>query len=183
MGCAHFRGKIRVEVIDQESPLGHMREVRAAVGEAARRVPSPQCIGYPTATTSEVNSILYGIKDIEWRPGLGEQRLWFPKSQPPTPELTNLKLYPWQQRALRAWQARHHRGVIEAVTGAGKTRVAIAAAAEVLSMGGGVVIVVPSKDLMRQWKAEIDRLIVRGLGLRPRVGFMGDGHIATLRRP
>lgn len=137
-------------------------------------------LGYPRVTTSEVNSILYRIRDIEWRPGLGDQRLWFPKSPPPTSELTNLRLYPWQQRALRAWQARHHRGVIEAVTGAGKTRVAIAAAAEVLSMGGGVVIVVPSKDLMRQWKAEIDRLIVRGLGLRPRVGFMGDGDVATL---
>jgi superfamily II DNA or RNA helicase len=137
-------------------------------------------LGYPRVTTSEVNSILYRIRDIEWRPGLGDQRLWFPKSPPPTSELTNLRLYPWQQRALRAWQARHHRGVIEAVTGAGKTRVAIAAAAEVLSMGGGVVIVVPSKDLMRQWKAEIDRLIVRGLGLRPRIGFMGDGDVATL---
>jgi RNA polymerase primary sigma factor len=154
-------------------------------------------MGYRDITPSDVNAILYRFKDIEWRPGPGSPRLWFPKDgpgsrstvvpKPPAPPSPaprrasgDLELFPWQQRALSAWQAQNHRGVIEAVTGAGKTRVAIAAAADVVQAGGGVVIVVPSKDLMRQWRGEIDRLIVGKLGLSPSVGFMGDGGAATL---
>src|SRR5690349_14375298 len=40
----------------------------------------------------------------------------------------SLRLYAWQDEALRAWDAAGRRGIIQAVTGTGKTVVAIAAA-------------------------------------------------------
>jgi hypothetical protein len=44
-------------------------------------------------------------------------------------------LYPWQQEALKAWHSNARRGVVEAVTGSGKTRVGIAAAFEAVRQG------------------------------------------------
>jgi hypothetical protein len=44
-------------------------------------------------------------------------------------------LYSWQQEALKAWHSNGRQGVIEAVTGSGKTRVGIAAAFEAVRQG------------------------------------------------
>src|SRR5688572_11083058 len=60
-------------------------------------------------------------------------------------------LYAWQQEALKAWHANARRGVIEAVTGAGKTRVGIAAAFEAVRQGIKVLILVPTAELQSQW--------------------------------
>lgn len=46
-------------------------------------------------------------------------------------------LYPWQQEALKAWHSNARRGVVEAVTGSGKTRVGIAAAFEAVRQASG----------------------------------------------
>ena len=48
-----------------------------------------------------------------------------------------LGLYRWQREALEAWSANDRRGVAEAVTGAGKTRVGLhAIAAPPMDPGG-----------------------------------------------
>lgn len=60
-------------------------------------------------------------------------------------------LYAWQQQALDSWRAAGRRGVVQAVTGAGKTRVGIAAIAEALESGRRAVVVVPTLVLVRQW--------------------------------
>jgi hypothetical protein len=44
------------------------------------------------------------------------------------------------------------RGVIEAVTGTGKTRLAIAASRTVLDRGGRVLVLVPTLELLDQWR-------------------------------
>lgn len=54
-----------------------------------------------------------------------------------------LSLYPWQQEALDWWREHKYQGVIEAVTGTGKTRLALAAAEYQLRHGGRVVVVIP----------------------------------------
>ena len=59
-------------------------------------------------------------------------------------------LYPWQQEALKAWHSNARRGVVEAVTGSGKTRVGIAAAFEAVRQGIKVLILVPTAELQRQ---------------------------------
>lgn len=83
--------------------------------------------------------------------------------EPAVPE--EIELYDWQREALGVWQDHDHEGVVEAVTGAGKTRVAIAAAADVLRDGGKVAILVPTIDLLHQWKREAERLLIQTLRL------------------
>ena len=61
------------------------------------------------------------------------------------------KLYRWQLDALAAWLRCGRRGVIEAVTGSGKTEVAIAAGSDALRRGRFVLVLVPSRVLMEQW--------------------------------
>ncbi len=91
-----------------------------------------------------------------------------------------LALYPWQREALDWWQGRGHRGVIEAVTGAGKTRLAIAAVAQQLRRGGPAVVVVPTRDLLHQWKRELEKWLFGEIGMTVAVGLLGAGHKDTL---
>lgn len=92
----------------------------------------------------------------------------------------SLALYPWQREALDWWRTRGHRGVVEAVTGAGKTRLAVAAIERQIRRGEPTVVVVPTKDLLRQWKRELERWLVGELGMRVSVGLMGDNRKDTL---
>jgi superfamily II DNA or RNA helicase len=81
----------------------------------------------------------------------------------------NRKLYRWQFDALVEWLGCGRRGVIEAVTGSGKTEVAIAAAADALGRGRFVLVVVPSRVLMEQWHTALGAALP---GVR--VGRLGD---------
>lgn len=67
-------------------------------------------------------------------------------------------LYPWQEECLAAWFSNHGRGIVQAVTGSGKTRLALEAAYRLnrsLTQKLNVYIVVPSGALMRQWEKEL----------------------------
>jgi len=88
--------------------------------------------------------------------------------------LTNLgaedrELYRWQLDALIGWLRCGRRGVIEAVTGSGKTDVAIAAASDALRRGRFVLVVVPSRVLMEQWHGRLTAAMPRA-----RIGRLGD---------
>ncbi len=71
----------------------------------------------------------------------------------PAPDLSDLTLLlrSWQRDALAAWQRAGRRGVVEAVTGAGKTFVGISAARDALAAGGRVLVIVPTTELQEQW--------------------------------
>lgn len=102
------------------------------------------------------------------RPGPGE-----PTRQ--ASETPGLSLYPWQVEALSAWRRQGSRGVVEAVTGTGKTMVGVAAALAELARRGQVLVLVPTVELARQWVNELElRLAVIG-DRRSRVGQLGDG--------
>lgn len=79
-------------------------------------------------------------------------------------------LYTWQREALTAWAAAGQCGVVEAVTGSGKTRVAIAAIAYAVAEQRHVVVLVPTVELQRQWTDELNRWLP---GVR--VGGVGGG--------
>src|SRR5438477_7982444 len=81
----------------------------------------------------------------------------------------NRKLYRWQLDALVSWVRCGRRGVVEAVTGSGKTEVAIAAASDALRRGRFVLVLVPSRVLMEQWHAAM-----RSALPNVRVGRLGD---------
>ena len=84
--------------------------------------------------------------------------------------LRELRLRPWQAEALAAW-SETCRGVVEAVTGTGKTRLAMAAIAVVLGRGGRALVVVPTLELLDQWVREL-RSVLPGT----HVGRLGGGH-------
>lgn len=86
------------------------------------------------------------------------------------------ELYEWQQQALRAWKAHNFRGVIEAVTGAGKTRVGIAAIALALRLGMKVTVLVPTTELQDQWMASLRKDLPAAS-----LGRLGGGHSADFR--
>ncbi|MFF2031109.1 sigma-70 family RNA polymerase sigma factor [Arthrobacter sp. NPDC058192] len=84
-------------------------------------------------------------------------------------------LYTWQQEALKAWHSNARRGVIEAVTGAGKTRVGIAAAFEAVRQGIKVLILVPTAELQSQWLSSLQRDLPKA-----RRGALGNGRSDSL---
>src|SRR6476646_2008449 len=79
------------------------------------------------------------------------------------------ELYRWQLDALVGWLRCGRRGVIEAVTGSGKTDVAIAAAADALRRGRFVLVIVPSRVLMQQWHGRLSAALPEC-----HVGRLGD---------
>ena len=84
-------------------------------------------------------------------------------------------LYPWQQEALKSWHANARRGVVEAVTGSGKTRVGVAAAFEAVRQGIKVLILVPTAELQRQWLESLKRDLPRATR-----GALGGGRTDSL---
>jgi RNA polymerase primary sigma factor len=71
------------------------------------------------------------------------------------------KLYPWQKRAYTAWENNDYCAVIEAVTGTGKSLVAYYAITNHLletNGNGKVLIIVPNKELQRQWYKKLKEL-------------------------
>lgn len=64
------------------------------------------------------------------------------------------KLLPWQKSCLSAWEANQFRGIVNVITGAGKTMLAIAAIERLIQNADtrlNVKIVVPKTFLMYQW--------------------------------
>jgi RNA polymerase primary sigma factor len=100
-----------------------------------------------------------------------------PRSTAPDTVLTarTRDLRPWQEEALDAWAKNQYVGVVEAVTGTGKTQVGIEAINEQLTRHGKALVIVPSRALVAQWYRQLDALF------SPRVGRCGDGHVTTFR--
>ncbi|OAV51885.1 sigma-70 family RNA polymerase sigma factor [Enteractinococcus helveticum] len=86
------------------------------------------------------------------------------------------ELYEWQRRALQAWSTHNFRGVIEAVTGAGKTRVGVAAIAQALRVGMKVTVLVPTSELQDQWTETLRRDLQTAS-----IGRLGGNHTADFR--
>ncbi len=85
-------------------------------------------------------------------------------------------LYAWQSDALQAWAGAGRRGVVEAVTGTGKTRVGVAAAMAELAARGQVLVLVPTVELAHQWMAELRARLPD----TSRVGQLGAGGTDSL---
>src|SRR5699024_747202 len=68
------------------------------------------------------------------------------------------------------------KGVVEAVTGAGKTRVGIAAVAQALRLGMKVTILVPTTELQEQWMKSLQKDLAKAS-----VGRLGGNSNATFQ--
>ena len=87
-------------------------------------------------------------------------------SNAPTGPWRAVELRPYQQAALATWLNAGQRGLVVLPTGAGKTRLAIAALA---STRAHALCLVPTRVLLQQWRQEVGRW------LGDRVGCLGDG--------
>jgi superfamily II DNA or RNA helicase len=76
---------------------------------------------------------------------------------------------PYQDEALTVWRAAGNRGVVVLPTGAGKTALGAMALAD---MGLWTLVVVPTLDLLRQWRAA---LVAALTGVEESVGLYGGG--------
>lgn len=66
--------------------------------------------------------------------------------------------------------------MVEAVTGAGKTMVGVAAVLDEVARRGQACVVVPTTELLRQWAGVVAPLLPQGVSL----GLLGDGNGACL---
>ena len=79
-------------------------------------------------------------------------------------------LYDWQSDAIGKWKSNSNKGIIQATTGSGKSRVAHALIVEHLQQQNGVVtVLVPQVSLLKQWADALDDI----LGFK--VGRCGGG--------
>ena len=84
------------------------------------------------------------------------------------------RLYEWQELCLKRWLANHGRGIVQAVTGSGKTYLALTAGDRLentLTQKLHVKIVVPSGALMQQWNRALQEDHAR-----TEIGLRGNGH-------
>lgn len=83
----------------------------------------------------------------------------------------------WQVSALEEWDRSGHRGVVEAVTGTGKSLVGVAAIHEVLALGGVALVVVPTRALVVQWTRNLRSELPRA-----KLGTISDGGKTDFRQ-
>ena len=136
-------------------------------------------IGWSGITTSDINSVLYSYRQHFTRSTDTLPRWYNLSTSTPRaarPHKTNLLFYAgpeprdWQREAFEAWKMAGRHGVVEAVTGTGKTAVGILAAADAAQRGLRSFILVPSRDLLDQW---YEKLVNELPSLR--IGRFGDG--------
>ncbi len=142
--------------------------------------------GRVSITTADVTRVLAGSPS-RFRGGDGNPRRWWLADQIPPPNRTDVtpaddapmpELYAWQREALDSWRCRGRRGVVEAVTGTGKTMLGVAATRDELAAGGQVCVLVPTTELLVQWRHVLDQ----HLPSYTRVGLLGGGHHGDLGR-
>ncbi|MFI5275071.1 MAG: DEAD/DEAH box helicase [Ktedonobacterales bacterium] len=74
----------------------------------------------------------------------------------PVPPEVLVAARPYQEDALRAWRAAGYRGVVVLPTGAGKT---VLGALAIADLGLRTLVVVPTIDLLRQWRAALHQAL------------------------
>lgn len=87
---------------------------------------------------------------------------------PSLPPLQQPPLRRYQSDALTGWELSHRRGLVVLPTGAGKTRVALAAIAR---MRRPALVLVPTRVLLAQWAHRLREV----LGPAVEIGIFGDG--------
>ncbi len=75
------------------------------------------------------------------------------------------RLRTWQRDAIVAWLKNDERGIVEAVTGAGKSDVGIALAEHYLNAGSRVIVLVPTNTLKAQWAGRLHEDVCDHLGI------------------
>lgn len=86
--------------------------------------------------------------------------------------------YLWQTQAIDAWRASQSRGIIEAVTGSGKTLVGLMAIRDALSWGSKALVIVPTFELADQWFKRLTECALKSV----RIGRLGGGYRSSINK-
>jgi len=114
-----------------------------------------------TLTVPQLTRILLGHPDL-FRSTDRNHTSWALSPRPtgtaPTPRRFVDRTPPpraWQSAALDAWTAADHRGIVQAITGAGKTLVGIIAIRDAAAAGLRSLVLVPTTPLLTQWEQSL----------------------------
>jgi superfamily II DNA or RNA helicase len=132
--------------------------------------------GMPAVTAADVESTIEQ-DTVRFEMSHGDPPMWRFRERPAAATSRLPPLYAWQQEALKAWQQRRWRGIVEAVTGTGKTMVGIEAIRQSISQGGRVHVIVPTIELQNQWCD-----VIRDYLPTVRLGRRGDGSKAQFSK-
>ena len=141
---------------------------------------------FPSLAQKELIS---AAEAVEWEPLLDEiiEEINESESLSPDSGPNPRTPLPHQQDAIEQWEDQGRRGIFEHATGSGKTFTALCAIRESLKRNEIPVILVPSTDLLTQWKQELDttnqdlapKLLVCGGG---RTSWRDDGLLRSWTR-
>jgi superfamily II DNA or RNA helicase len=164
---------------DDRLPLLH-RLLKEFPGSTARELGRLATREGVPLEKSGVNSVLHANQGRFFVEDHSDRPRWFVVDEPEgLPAVSDTLLEwaerlgacDWQKRALSAWSRHGHRGVVEAITGSGKTMLGVVAARWAVGEGRKALIIVPTLDLEQQWLERFDRpefaeVRVRSLGGR-----------------
>lgn len=102
-------------------------------------------------------------------------------------------LYKWQEECLQRWFSNNGRGIVQAVTGSGKTFLALTASSRLkktLNQNLHIKIVVPTKALMLQWDKALKKFLSdsdkdgeKKPNLQDKIGLRGGGFKSSPNHP
>ncbi|MGP3707813.1 DEAD/DEAH box helicase [Gordonia paraffinivorans] len=102
---------------------------------------------------TEVQSALLAYDTVFAQPASGAEEWSLISAEQLADRLSiSRPLRPWQLQAFQDWLTRGRVGVVEAVTGAGKTDVGIAAIADARRRGVPTLVLVPDRELIDHWR-------------------------------
>lgn len=171
---------LHLRALLEARPGQHKRELRSGL----------QALGWEDIDAHQINSVLYergrGFQHDNQTPPT-----WWAGDTPTTtagrlasdddlprhslPGYAGPEPRAWQWEALDAWVDAERRGVVEAVTGTGKTIVGIMAASQAIARKKRVFVLVPGRDLLDQWYEQLATHLPAA-----RSGRLGDGRHDTL---
>jgi superfamily II DNA or RNA helicase len=172
---------VKVEKEGQSQPIWYLAD---ALPEGVVAVKTSRGTTSTGSTSSEETFVLtaedierFKQEALEFEAKVLERFVRKSDSPRPQPAVTSpsednpFALYEWQKEALLNWQKQGFRGIVDAVTGAGKTRLAVAAIADELERGGQVLVLVPTIVLLHQWEG-----ILTSFFPSAAIGLVGDGN-------
>jgi len=119
-----------------------------------RKISGIEIYAFPEAAKEILKVKTSGVK---WQELLDEIKVTQSRAQKWKPSQSKDAKIPrkHQINALEAWEKNGRRGIFEHATGSGKTFTAICAINNSLNRGESVLILVPSRDLLKQWNKEL----------------------------
>lgn len=120
----------------------------------AESVPGIVVYRFPNASKEILRTKSEGV---QWRELLEEIRVVENKAKrwKPSNHTGGRTPRPHQVNALETWVQKNRRGILEHATGSGKTFTAMCAIHDAFKRGEVVLVLVPSRDLLKQWDREL----------------------------